>query len=133
MADHENELGNQPVEQKFHDTLTAVMKTIDGLFNGAPITGEKQTGIVMFLFPYGDRAGRVNYISNGANRNDVCRMMEEQLIRFKTDRDDDGPVLEKMALGIEDIYAKNKERPLLNDQEIALAAAALALTIYRKG
>jgi hypothetical protein len=35
------------------------------------------------VFPFGDRSGRCNYISNGAERDDIVRMFKEQIKRFE--------------------------------------------------
>jgi hypothetical protein len=39
---------------------------------------------VLLVFPYGQVSdGRVNYISNGANRRDIISLMKEMIARFE--------------------------------------------------
>jgi hypothetical protein len=35
------------------------------------------------VFPFGDRTGRCNYISNGADRRDIVTLMKEMIGRFE--------------------------------------------------
>jgi hypothetical protein len=74
-------LGDAPVEAAYRDKMVAVVQAIDELFNGkAP---DKQVGFVLMTFPYGDTAGRCNYMSNGADRRDVVNLMKEMIARFE--------------------------------------------------
>lgn len=129
----EDRLGGAPVESRYKELITGIMRTVDGLLNGEDcLPGEKQTGIVMLFFPYGDREGRTNYISNGANRADVVRLMEEQIRRFKTDSDDGRLTIEQMAKAIQEICVDGEGKSLVNET-MAIAAAATCLIIYRRG
>jgi hypothetical protein len=101
------------------EKLIALMKSLDCMFNGHDSdTDAKITGIVLLVFPFGDHEGRISYLSNGAKRSDVARMMDH--IRG----DDDNVMLEKMAETI--------AQEISLEKEIALAAARIALRTYRQ-
>jgi hypothetical protein len=85
MAD-DKQLGDGPIETKFRETMNAIAEGLDTILNGKnALTGkiERKTGFVVLLFPYNDRTGRCNYISNGANREDIVKMFKEQIKRFE--------------------------------------------------
>jgi hypothetical protein len=77
-------LGDAPVEEEYHQKMVATMGAVDQLFNGPPGPDrEKKTGIVIMVFPYGDKTGRCNYMSNGADRADIVTLMREMIARFE--------------------------------------------------
>lgn len=76
-------LGDAPVEAEYHERMTAIMQTLDEFLNGGAKGDARQTGIVVMMFPYGETAGRCNYMSNGANRQDVVTLMKEMIARFE--------------------------------------------------
>jgi hypothetical protein len=63
--------------------MIAIMETLDDVFNPGMRAPNKETGIVVMVFPYGDKTGRCNFISNGADRNDVVALMKEMIGRFE--------------------------------------------------
>jgi hypothetical protein len=75
-------LGDGPVETEYHQTMTAVMAAVDEAFNGDAKGPDKKTGIVMLVFPYGDKSGRCNFMSNGADRGDIVTLFKEMIARF---------------------------------------------------
>ena len=78
-------LGSQPIEPAYRDQMKAVMRAIDEFLNGTPEDrngAPKKTGIVILMFPFGDGAGRCNYMSN-ASREDVIVLLKEQLAYFQ--------------------------------------------------
>lgn len=76
-------LGDGPIEPEYREKMAAVATALDELFNG-PVKGPaRQTGFVLLVFPFGDKEGRCNYISNGADRRDIVTMMKEQIKRFE--------------------------------------------------
>lgn len=77
------QLGDQPIQKEYEDKMVAVAKAIDELFNGATQGPDRKVGFALLVFPFGEKEGRCNYISNGANRKDIVRLMEEQIKRFK--------------------------------------------------
>ena len=76
-------LGDAPVEAEYHEKMTAVIQAIDEFFNGKAKAPHKQIGVVMMVFRYGDEPGRCNYMSNGADRQDVVTLMKEMIARFE--------------------------------------------------
>jgi|SRR5579863_4985131 len=79
----EQRLGNAPIEEAYHIKMTAVMKAIDGFFNGDKLGPDREIGIVLLVFPYGDKSGRANFMSNGADRHDLVVLMKELIARFE--------------------------------------------------
>jgi len=45
---------------------------------------DRSTGFVLLVFPFGETEGRCNYISNGADRKDIVKLLREQANRFDT-------------------------------------------------
>jgi hypothetical protein len=41
------------------------------------------------VFPYDSTDGRCNYMSNGANRKDIVKLMREQIARFESLKPED--------------------------------------------
>ena len=58
-----------------------VMKQAMGGVDGNKI--ERKNGFVLILYPFGDKTGRCNFISNGASQEDVISMFERQIEAFK--------------------------------------------------
>jgi hypothetical protein len=79
----ENKLGDAPIEQAYYDQMQAVAAGLDEIFNGNMKHPNKTTGFVLMVFPFGDRTGRCNYISNGADRRDIVTLMKEMIGRFE--------------------------------------------------
>jgi hypothetical protein len=76
-------LGDQPIQPKFIEQMNNVAKGLDEIFNPGLKAPHKKVGFVLLVFPYGDTEGRCNYISNGADRRDICTMFREQIARFE--------------------------------------------------
>ena len=79
------ELGDQPIEPVYERTMQELAGAIDRVFNGFATGGDRRTGFVLLVFPFGEAEGRCNYISNGADRRDVVKLLEEQARRFRED------------------------------------------------
>lgn len=76
-------LGDGPVEDAYVEKMNTIARGLDEIFNGDKQGDERSTGFVLLVFPFNSSDGRCNYISNGADRDDVVRLMEEQIKRFK--------------------------------------------------
>lgn len=76
-------LGDAPIEAEFYEKMNAVARGLDEFFNGDAKGDARAVGFVMMVFPFGDRSGRCNYISNGADRADVVTLMKEMIARFE--------------------------------------------------
>lgn len=79
-------LGDAPVEERYHQEMIAIVQTLDELFNGKVGGPGRKTGFVLIVFPFdeeGHTDGRCNYMSNGADRNDIVVLMKEMIARFE--------------------------------------------------
>lgn len=80
-----NQLGDQPIEERYRAQMRALAAAIDEFLNarlpGVPV-GKKKNGFIIMMFPFGEGEGRCNYISN-ARREDVVVMLKEQLAQFE--------------------------------------------------
>jgi hypothetical protein len=78
-----HELGDAPIESEYVEQMTAVAMSLDVIFNGDKHGNERPTGFVLLVFPFGDIPGRCNFISNGANREDIIALFKEMIARFE--------------------------------------------------
>ena len=78
-----HELGDAPIQSEYKDKMYLLAKMLDYEFNGTLTGDARKTGFIIMVFPFGNEDGRCNYISNGADRNDVIKLMEEQIKKFK--------------------------------------------------
>lgn len=80
----DHQLGSGPIEEEFRERMNAIARTLDVIFNGHAHGPDRKIGFVLLVFPYGDAEGRCNYISNGADRADMVKLLREQANRFDT-------------------------------------------------
>lgn len=80
MSQHE--LGDAPIEEKHYALMNELAVQLDELFNENAKGKDRETGFVLLVFPFGDTEGRCNFISNGANRQDVVALFREMIGRF---------------------------------------------------
>jgi len=79
-------LGDQPIEVEFREVMNSLAFALDQILNGQEAIHDKskrKNGFVLMVFPFSDNSGRCNYISNGANREDIANLFEEQAKRFR--------------------------------------------------
>lgn len=77
-------LGDAPIEQEYKDKMNMLARDLDRVFNGDKRGQDRALGFVLMVFPFGESSsGRCNYISNGANRQDVVTLMKEMIARFE--------------------------------------------------
>jgi hypothetical protein len=76
-------LGDAPIEEAYHAQMNAVAAGLDQIFNGDAKAPDKKVGFVLLVFPYGPDEGRTNFISNGANREDIVVLFKEMIARFE--------------------------------------------------
>jgi hypothetical protein len=79
----DNQLGDAPIEQAYSQQMRTVALALDRVFNGNKRGDERDTGFVLLVFPFGSENGRCNYISNGADRGDVMKLLKEQIQHFE--------------------------------------------------
>ncbi len=76
-------LGSAPIQDEYRAQMNAVARTLDEVFNGEARGAERKIGFVLLVFPFGEvKDGRCNYISNGADRRDMIKLLREQANRF---------------------------------------------------
>ena len=78
-----DQLGDAPIEPGYQRMMNDIAHALDTAFNGDTTGDDRRTGFVLLVFPYGSDEGRCNYISNGADRRDVVKLMREQIKRFE--------------------------------------------------
>jgi hypothetical protein len=76
-------LGDGPIEPAYVTEMTAIAKALDEIFNGQLKGNDRPTGFALMVFPFGERTGRCNFISNGANREDLVVLFKEMIARFE--------------------------------------------------
>jgi hypothetical protein len=80
----DHQLGSAPIQEEYRQKMNDVARVLDQLFNGEARGADRPTGFVLLVFPFGSKDGRCNYISNGADRADIVKMLREQANRFDT-------------------------------------------------
>ena len=81
MKNHE--IGDGPIEPRYHRHMVKIAKALDELFNGKLKGKDRETGFVLLVFPFNTPDGRCNYVSNGADRKDIVVLLKEQIARFE--------------------------------------------------
>jgi hypothetical protein len=75
-----------PIQEEYRAQMNAVARMLDEVFNGSTRGADRKVGFVLLVFPFGEgKDGRCNYISNGADRVDIIRLLREQANRFDTE------------------------------------------------
>jgi hypothetical protein len=77
------QLGDRPIEEAYRAKMNKVARALDDTFNGTTRGKDRKVGFILLVFPFGEQGGRCNYISNGADRNDVVTLLKEQIKRFE--------------------------------------------------
>ena len=78
-----HQLGDAPIQEEYYREMNALANGIDEIFNGDAKGEARQTGFVLLVFPFGEKEGRCNFISNGAAREDIVCMFKEMIARFE--------------------------------------------------
>jgi hypothetical protein len=76
------EYGDKPIEPEYVSQMNAIAFVLDEVFNGTAKGQDRTTGFVLLVFPFGETKGRCNYISNGADRSQMVKLLREQANRF---------------------------------------------------
>jgi hypothetical protein len=79
---NDHRIGNAPIQPEYIEKMNNMAAMIDRYFNGKKTGMEREVGFVMMIFPFDDRSGRCNYVSN-ADKADVIRMMKYQIKKFR--------------------------------------------------
>jgi len=76
-------LGDAPISEEYRRLMNTIAKVLDEAFNDGAKGKDRKIGFVLLVFPFEGHEGRCNYISNGADRQDVVTLMKEQIKRFE--------------------------------------------------
>jgi hypothetical protein len=76
-------LGDAPIEPEYIEKMNDVARALDHVFNGEARGNDRKVGFVLLLFEYGEKEGRCNFISNGADRKDIVTLFKEMIMRFE--------------------------------------------------
>ena len=82
MKIDQQDFGSGPIQLEYRETMQALARELDIAFNGTARGSDRKTGFVLLVFPFGEKEGRCNYISNGADRRDMIKLLREQANRF---------------------------------------------------
>lgn len=74
---------DEQVSVEYREKMNQLARGIDIIFNGDKAGSDRETGFVLLVFPFGEKTGRCNYISNGADRKDITIMFKEIIARFE--------------------------------------------------
>ena len=77
------QLGDAPIEAKHRGMMQAIAAALDEALNPGLKGSDRKVGFVVLVFPFDGHEGRANYISNGADRKDICTLFREQIARFE--------------------------------------------------
>ena len=75
--------GLQDLEKQFADIMNGIANYCDGALNPGLTGSDRSVGFVLMVFPFDGHPGRVNYLSNGADRDHIIALMEEQIAGFR--------------------------------------------------
>jgi hypothetical protein len=76
-------LGDAPIDPAYREKMNKLASALDEIFNGDARGDDRKVGFVLLVFEFGEKQGRANYISNGADRRDIVTLMKEQIKRFE--------------------------------------------------
>jgi hypothetical protein len=76
-------IGDAPIELEYRDKMNRVAQVLDNTFNGAAGGTDRKVGYVLLLFEFGEKEGRCNVISNGADRKEIVTLFREMIARFE--------------------------------------------------
>jgi len=76
-------LGDLPIEPAYIEQMNVLARGIDKIFNGEKTGHDRDVGFVLLVFNYGEKEGRCNFISNGADRKDIVVLFKEMIKRFE--------------------------------------------------
>jgi hypothetical protein len=90
MSTGAHDYGDAPVDERYRQQMVAMMQALNKFVNGEVPIPERETGIVVLMFRFGDGPGRANYMSNGVRREDIVTLFKEQIARFEGQPDIEG-------------------------------------------
>tara|TARA_R110000744_G_scaffold63234_2_gene130091 strand:+ start:1269 stop:1757 length:489 start_codon:yes stop_codon:yes gene_type:complete len=79
--------GTEPLERQFQDIMMGMANHCDAALNPGQEGPARKVGFVLLVFPFGQEDGKVNYLTNGADRAEIIRLMQAQVDGFKDGSD----------------------------------------------
>jgi hypothetical protein len=76
-------LGDAPIEPQYIEMMNRIAGALDTAFNDKLRGNDRKVGFVLLVFPFGEKEGRCNFISNGADRKDIVVLFKEMIKRFE--------------------------------------------------
>lgn len=78
------ELHTKHEEENAKNVARDLAAFLDSFLNGELQGEARKTGFILMMFPFGDVPGRrANWITNGADKNEIVRLMKETISRFE--------------------------------------------------
>ena len=78
----------EQIDPEYVAHLNGIARFLDNEFKNG---GERRVGFVLLMFPFGDEPnGRVNYISNGADRKEIVVLFKDLIERFTAEMKPEG-------------------------------------------
>jgi len=81
-------LQDSEVSAEYKEQMIKVVRLFDTIFNGEARGADRKVGFVLLAFPF-DNGGnqellqKLNYMSNGARREDIVCLFKEMIARFE--------------------------------------------------
>lgn len=76
---------NEPIAPRYKALMNTLAKILDEAFNGSAKGNKRSAGFVLLVWPWHEKDGRCNYISNGADRRGMIPFLRETAARFEKD------------------------------------------------
>jgi hypothetical protein len=83
MSKQPERLGDAPIEPKYTKQMEGIAQALDEVFNRNAKGADRKVGFVLLVYPFGEKEGRCNFISNGADRKDIVVLFKEMIKRFE--------------------------------------------------
>jgi len=74
---------SEPIDEQYRILMNAICHHLDHAFNGDAKGAARQVGFVLLVFPFGDEEIKVNYISNGCDREEIAKALRKVATRFE--------------------------------------------------
>lgn len=81
--------GTDPLEVEFEEIMIGMASHCDAALNPGQEGSDRKLGFVLLVFPFDAAGGRVNYLTNGADRAEIIRLMQGQIDGFEKDGEED--------------------------------------------
>jgi hypothetical protein len=80
--------GTEPLEARLEKIMMGVANHCDVVLNPDQEGPDRKLGFVLLVFPFNAAGGKVNYLTNGADRAEIIRLMQAQIDGFENDGED---------------------------------------------